>query len=314
MRYRIHRVLILAAFVFLALINFSFAQHDHHEDDAEELWNPVSAGPLTAWTAPLCGKKKFVVQPFLFYNRTRGTFNTEGRYDSLAQGDKKYQYQQQIFMQYGLTDKWEIDGQLTYQQNYIKQGGLKAHSRGLTDSYLFLRYCAFEETNLLPHITSLLQLKLPTAKFRNLDSNKLGTDAMGAASGGGSFDFGSGFNLTKKFKPFVFHLDAIYSFPQERKIDSVKTKYGRYLNYDFGAEYFFAKNTNLMLEFNGFLQGDKTENGQKTPASNINYLNLATGIGWSNPKLQMLLAYQRSLVGINTDANDSVAFTLVRTF
>ena len=51
----------------------------------------LSAGTLTTWTAPLCGKGKFVVQPFFFYNRTRGIFNSEGHYDSLPSGDKKYQ-------------------------------------------------------------------------------------------------------------------------------------------------------------------------------------------------------------------------------
>jgi hypothetical protein len=31
---------------------------------------------------------------------------------------------------YGLTDRLEIDGQLVYQQNFVKQGDLKAHSKG----------------------------------------------------------------------------------------------------------------------------------------------------------------------------------------
>jgi len=69
-----------------------------------------------------------------------------------------------------------------------------------------------------------------------------------------------------------------------------------------------------MLEFNSFLQGDKSENSVKIPGSDINYLNVASGIGWSNNTIQALLAYQRSLSGTNTDANDSVALTLVYTF
>jgi len=287
----------------------AFADTAGHEE-----WNPSSAGPITTWTASLCGKGEFVVQPFFFYNRTRGTFNSEGHYDSLPQGDKKYQYQEQLFMQYGLTDRLEIDGQLVYQQNFVKQGDLKTHSKGFGDSYLFLRYCAIEEQNMLPHITGVFQLKIPTGKYQKADSDKLGTDLMGATSGGGSYDHGYGINLTKKLKPFIIHADAIFTFPLERKVDGINTKYARYLNYDFGLEYFLPKGFNLMLEFNGFLQGDKKQDGEKVPSSDINYFSVAPGVGWSNEKVQTLLAYQRTLTGTNTDANDSVVLTFVYAF
>jgi hypothetical protein len=285
-----------------------------NSDTGQEEWNPVSAGPITTWTAPLCGKGEFVIQPFFFYNRTRGTFNSEGHYDSLPQSDKKYQYQEQLFMQYGLTDRLEVDGQLVYQQNFIKQGDLRAHSNGLGDSYLFLRYCFLEEQKMLPHITGVFQLKVPTGKYQKADPDKLDTDLMGATSGGGSYDHGYGINLTKKLKPFIIHADAIYSFPLERKVDGAKTRYARYLNYDFGLEYFLPKGFNLMLEFNGFLQGDKKRDGKKVPASDIDYFTIAPGIGWSNEKIQTLLAYQRILTGTNTDANDSVVLTCVYAF
>jgi hypothetical protein len=69
-----------------------------------------------------------------------------------------------------------------------------------------------------------------------------------------------------------------------------------------------------MLECNGFLQGDKKQDGEKVPASNINYFTIAPGIGWSNNKIQTLIAYQRTLTGTNTDANDSIVLTFVYTF
>lgn len=283
-------------------------------DGGAEEWNPRSAGPLTTWTAPHCGKGKFVLQPFFFYNRTRGTFNTDGHYDSLAQGDKKYQYQQQLFMQYGLTDRLELDAQTVIQENYRKQGELKAHTDGFGDSYLFLRYCAIEEHGWIPHLTGLLQLKVPTGKYQHVDPNKLGTDLMGAASGGGSWDPGFGLTLTKKFKPFIFHADAVYSFPQKVMVDKVKTIYGKYLNYDIGVEYFMPKGFNLMLEANGFLQGDKWQDGDRQSSTDIRYLTIAPSIGWSCDKIQALLAYQRVVTGTNVDANDSVVVTCVYTF
>jgi hypothetical protein len=120
--------------------------------------------------------------------------------------------------------------------------------------------------------------------------------------------------LTKKIEPFILHFDAIYSIPLEREVDGVKTKYARYLNYDFGAEYCLPRGFNLMFEFNGFLQGDKTAGGEKVPASDVGYLTISPGIGWSNEKIQALLAYQRVVAGTNTDANDSVVLTFVYTF
>lgn len=305
-------ILTVASLILLNRTDYSFAHSESHE--AHDEWETVSVGPLTTWTAPLCGKGKFVIQPFFFYNRTRGTFNAEGHYDSLPNGDKKDQFQEQLFAQYGLTDRLELDGQMVYQQNYVKQSGYSAHSEGLGDSYLFMRYCALEGEGWLPRITGLFQLKIPTGKYQQADPVKLGADLMGATSSGGSWDQGLGVILTKKLKSLVLHFDFIYSFPQQVHVDGVKTHYANYLNYDFGVEYFLPKGFNLMFEANGFLQGDKRENGARTPDSNIKYLTIASGIGWSNNKIQTLITYQRVVTGTNTDANDSIVFTFGYTF
>lgn len=299
---------------FLIAVRTNVAAEEASATQPQEEWNPVSAGPITTWTAPLCGKGKFVIQPFFFYNHTRGSFNSEGHYETLPDGEGKHQYQEQLFMQYGIMDRLEIDAQAVYQENYAKRNDLNAHENGFGDSYLFLRYCALEEKGWLPHITGLVQLKIPTGKFQHLDPNKLGTDSMGATSGGGSWDPGFGLNLTKKLKPFVFHADASYSFPQKVRVDGVKTSYNKYLNYDVGLEYFLPKGFNLMLEANGFLQGDRWEDGGRLPSSDTRYLSVAPGIGWSCDKFQTLLAYQRVVIGTNTDANDSVVLTCVYAF
>ena len=80
-------------------------------------WNPSSAGPITTWTAPVVGKGHLAIQPFFFYNRTRGEFNEDGHYVPLPKGEKESQFQQQLFAQYGITDKWEFDAQTVYQLN-----------------------------------------------------------------------------------------------------------------------------------------------------------------------------------------------------
>lgn len=298
-------LVLLIGFMFLVNLSQVFAESQEGLE-----WEPLSAGPVTTWTAPVCSKGEFVAQPFFLYTHTRGAFNGHGHYDPLPNGDNRVQYQEQLFMQYGLLERLEISSLLIYQQNYVKEGGFKARARGLGDSYLFLRYCAFEETDLYPHITGVFQLKIPTGKYQHLDPDKLGADSMGS----GTYDHGYGIILTKRMKPLVLHFDLIYSFPVERKIDGIKTQYAGYLNYDFGVEYFLPKGFNLLLELNGCLQGDQEDNGIKVPSSDSQSLAIATGLGWSNEKVQALLVYQRTLTGTNSDANDSAVLTLVYGF
>jgi len=276
----------------------------------QEEWNPPSAGPITTWTAPLCGKGKFVIQPFFFYSHTRGEFDSRGHYNAFPKDDEEYQFQQQLFLQFGIIDRLEIDALAVYQENYISFGRVKKHASGFGDSFLFLRYCALEEKRWLPHITALLQLKMPTGKYQHEASEKLGGDLIGT----GSWDPGFGLIVTKKLKPFIFHADITYSFPQRVRINGVKTWYANYLTCDFAVEYFLPKGFNLMMEANAFFQGDIKEDGVRIPNSAVKYLIIAPAIGWSCDKLQILLGYQRVVMGTNTDANDSVALTCVYTF
>jgi opacity protein-like surface antigen len=298
---------LFACFSLVAVIQNAAAQ----EASAPEVgWNPPSAGPITTWTAPLCGKGNLVIQPFFFYNQTRGEFDEKGHYNPLSKGDVGYQFQQQLFLQYGIFDWLEVDAQSVYQENYIKQGGVEAHSNGFGDSYLFLRARIIEEKGWLPHITGLLQLKMPTGKYQHEDSEKLGSDLMGT----GSWDPGFGLTVTKTFRPFIFHAGVTYSFPQRVRINGVETWYANYLNCDLAVEYFLPKGFNLMVEANSFFQGDLKEDGVRINNSRVQYLMITPAIGWSCDKLQILLGYQRIVMGTNTDANDSVALTLVYTF
>ena len=274
-------------------------------------WEPLSAGPGTTWTAPLVEKGKLAVQPFAMYNRTRGTFDNDGHYSKLPKGDKKSQYQQQIFAQYGVSEKFEIDAQTVYQENFIKQGGVNGHAHGVGDSFLYARYGLLDTKTTGWDVTALAQLKFPTGKYQKGTPEALGTDIMGT----GSWDHGYGLVVTKELKPFVFHLDGIYSFPSTVRVDGVKTDYANYINYDAAVEYFLpVKGWNLLLELNGVAQGDQKLDEDKAPATDTNSLILSPGIGWSNDKVQTLISYQRVIAGENADANDSVMATLVYTF
>lgn len=278
--------------------------------DGQNEWNPISVGPVTTWTAPLCEKGRYYIQPFFFYNRTRGVFDADGNYQSLLRGEKKYQFQQQLFMQYGILDCLEIDGLTALTENFAEQGNDSARSMGFTDSYLIIRYCLFYEKGWWPQIVSMFQAKMPTGKYEDADPDKLGTDLMGT----GSYDHGYGIVVSKRLKPFVLHADAIYNFPLETRIDGVKTQYDNYLNYDFGVEYFLKKGFNLMMECNGSVQGDTKEDGKKIRNSDTASFVTTVGVGWGTDRVQTLFGYQRTLMGTNTDANDAGVFTVVIPF
>ena len=282
--------------------------------DGTDDWNPNSVGPLVTWTAPVQSKGQLAVQPYFIDNITRGEFDSQGHYVPFSDGDNKSQLQQQLLLRYGITDKWEFDGQMVYQENTIKEDGVKAHDEGLGDSYLFTRYQFLDDKGWVPTTTGILQLKVPTGKYQDLDPKRLGTDFMGSNTGGGSWDPGVGINVSKKLKPFMVHADLIESFPQEVHIDGAETKFAEYLNYNVAVEYFLPKGFSLMMELNGLTQGDRRVNGAMVPDSDTGSLTFAPGIGWSNDKIQTMIAYQRVLVGTNIDANDSIVLTFVYTF
>ena len=137
--------------------------------DGTDEWGPPSVGPITTWVAPVQGKGQLAVQPYFFDNMTRGQFNADGHYVPLPDGDKVSQFQEQIMARYGITDKWEFDGQMVYQENYIKEDGDKQHDEGLGDSYLFTRYQFLDDKGWVPTTTGILQLKVPTGKYQNED-------------------------------------------------------------------------------------------------------------------------------------------------
>ena len=298
-----------AASAFLIFISIVCVRPSFATCNTDE-WDPPSAGPINTWTAPVCGAHEGLAQPFFVFTHTRGVFNTESHYNSLTAGEKRSSFQQQLYLEYGITDKFEVSAQTGTQENYAEQAGLKAHTNGMTDSLLFLRYALAEEKTWLPELTGLFQVAMPTGKFQKADPNRLGTDIMGY----GSYDFGYGIVMTKRIKPFKLHADVIYSFPKETKLDGIKTRYANYLNYDIGLDYFLPKGFNLLAEINGFLEGDTKQDGYKMPASDSKSLDAGFGVGWSNDKIQALIEYQRTVAGTNTDANDSAIITVVYNF
>ncbi len=250
------------------------------------------------------------ILPFLFINNTRGSYDSGGSFTALPDDDKPTARQLYLYMQYGVTDKLSFAGQLLYIKNFTRQTGLEADSAGLGDSNLFALYCLQEENKNKPCVTLLAQLKIPTGKFENANPDSLGTDIIGT----GSYDPGVGIIMTKSMQPFVLHADLIYSMPLEATVDQIETKDGAYWNYDAGLEVIIGHGFNILLEGNGFAQGKTVADGTTVDDTNSSYIVFGPGIGWSNDKVQTLIALQTTTSGKNTDAINSWVFTLIYNF
>ena len=305
------KIFLVIIFFITFMPEYLFGQECKEESKG---WNPPSVGPIVTWTAPVVCKGNLVVQPFLFYNYIRGTFNSEGHYKHFKDGERRSEFQEMLFLQYGLFDRFDISAQGTYQQALVNNMEGNVTASGFNDTYLFLRYCLLDETKWLPTTTAVFQLKLPTGKYQKSDPDMLWADIITAPTGGGSYEEGYGLNFTKRIKPFILHADFLFGFPNPTKVDGINTRYGSFFNYDAAIEYFFFDHFNLMVEANGLIQGDRKEDGCLTPSTSVEYLDLIAGLGWSDDKIQMLVAYRRTVAGTNTNVNDSVVATFVYTF
>lgn len=270
--------LVLFCFLFAGIPGISGAVHEHE-------WEPLIPGPFNTWTAPLCGDKSLVVQPLFFYSIFTGSFDEKREFLGSEYGTYRSQLNSQLFIQYGLFEHVEIDIQLSFINNLLRSSDKSINVSGFGDMLLMGRYCPFEETAYLPHAAALFQVKLPTGKYRGGDEDKSGLDLFGT----GSTDLTFGTNLSKQLRPFMLHVDLIYTFP------------GNAVNFNFAAEAVLPYGFSLMIEFNGLAQSD--------PAVESGLLSM--GAGYSTEKAQFLLGYQKTVYGRNTDHVDTIAFTFI---
>ena len=268
-------------------------------DEAE--WSPTSIGPVTTWTAPLCGAKNWYAIPRFYFTSFKKQYDNNGDKQSVGDDSTLTQQQQMIFAAYGLTDKLELNAQVALVQNHATIGDQTANSTGWADSYLILRDCFLMEQDKTPCLTGMLQLKLPTGQYQHAEADKLGTDITGT----GSTDLGIGLVATKKLKPVILHGDLSIFHPFEVTADEVKVQYGNWVTYDLGAEYFIENGVNLMLELNGFWQGKEEDDGTTVDESDVSYLQLSPGIGYTYKSFTTLLAYQMPLSGKNSLINET---------
>jgi len=282
-------------------------------EEKKDMWEPITPGPFTTFTAPVIVKNAFVIQPLSFFNITRGIFYGDGHYSSLPSKDYIYQQFIQLYTQYGLTERVEINAQSQWKINYVKEEGVSAENAGFADFFMNIRYCGIDETTWCPRVTGLFQVKLPTGKYEKPDDGKLLTDITGT----GSTDYTYGLSFTKGVYPIrtLFHLDLLLTnVPSPVKIDGVKTEFSNTYIVNGAFEWIFYKNFNLLGELLWQTQGGKRLDGDKASDTGQGSLIFSTGIGYSRENWQLLIGYQRTLAGTNVNANDTVAGTVIITF
>ncbi|MDO8536606.1 MAG: transporter [Candidatus Omnitrophota bacterium] len=300
-------------FILILLLLIIVPECSIYAADKSEIWDPITPGPFTTFTAPVVEKNKFVLQPLYFFNIGRGAFDGEGGYNSLPGKDYKYHQVIQLYTQYGLADRTEINCQPSWDMHNIRQGGNSAEAAGFGDFLMNARYCGIDESAWCPRVTGLFQVKLPTGKYQNADPDKLGGDIIGT----GSTDYTYGLSFTKGAYPIrtLFHLDLLLTnAPSPVRIDGVKTGFSDTYIVNGAFEWIFYKKMNLMGELLWQTQGDKKLDGNWTADTSKSSLILSMGIGYSEKDWQMLVGYQRTLLGENVDANDTIAGTVIINF
>jgi hypothetical protein len=277
----------------------------------EDVWCPTLPGPFTTFTASIIEKNKFVMQTLYFFNMTRGIFDGEGSYTALPGKDYKYQQFIQLYTQYAPIERLEFNAQPQWKINYARVDGATAENAGFADFLMNIRWCPIDESYWCPRVTPIFQVKLPTGKYQKADEGKLLTDITGT----GSTDYTFGASFTKGIKPVEWHLDVLWTTsPAPVRIDGIKTEFADQCIINGAFEWVFYKKLNLMSELLWQTQGDRKEDGNRMPSTAKSSLKWAIGIGYSEQYWQVLFGYQRTLLGENEDADDTIAATIIIVF
>lgn len=276
----------------------------------QDSWQPATQGPVNTWSASVSAKGDFSIHPFTQYRFVNANLDANGESQRLSEGEANYQLQHFAYFFYGVTPRLEVGSLITFQESHLKSEGLSGRSAGLTDTPLYVRYQAVDETRLRPLVTGFFQFKLPTGKYQNANPDRLGTDLMGT----GSYDHGYGVNLTKAIRPLMVHADAIYTLPLKNTADGVRIRHGKYFNYDVAVEHYFGGKFNTVLELNAFRKRAEVDDGVVLPNSDSRALNALVGFAYTTEKLQTLVGYTQTISGRNTEAAGVMFVSILKTF
>lgn len=265
---------------------------------AEDLFRPTTSGPFITFTAPITAPGRLVFQPIASVNFTE---------------DPTLELQSnvfQLFMEYGLVRRFALGGQL--QVNHVRaRGDDVVSSVGVADSLLFGRGVLWFERggSVIPEITAVVQLKLPTGRPPPGSPDALGTDITGT----GTVDAAFGFDFTKGVRPFLFHLDVFATHAFRTLRDGVPYQYAPTLSWSFSGEWVYGRGRYaLMMEVSGRHRGRARSGGDVVPESSED--EVAVGGGFeliASDDVQALFGVQRTVWSANVPRTTSFIVTVV---
>ncbi|MEN6441457.1 MAG: transporter [Syntrophobacter sp.] len=276
---------------------------------------PPTFGPIVSDTAIPIGKGKFAVQPTFAYGFKTDSFTPNWARAS-AGGDFQ-SFSMNWRLTYGLIENMEVFVVIPYIHNWAgdvgergPDGESSANSGNLGDINLTLKYRLVEETETLPTVTALFATGFPSGKFRNLNPDNLGTDA----TGGGSYVFTTGINVSKYVRPFILYGNLWYSAPTSFTDDKGKQYPGDFVTVNLAAEYPMTGKWVGLLELTsswgcGRLFGSEVNVPRKS------LLAIVPGVEYmATEKLAVALGLSIDLVGKNTNAAITPMLSMVYAF
>lgn len=264
---------------------------------------PSTFGPILSDSAIPIAKGKFSIQAFFAYNYILNVFSSHW-VRTTTDGDSRT-FNTSWKFTCGPIEDMEIYVIIPYVHNWKddvaepgQSGETSAHSGGLSDMNLTLKYRLVEETTELPTVTVTFSTNFPTGKYRDLSAGNLGTDLLGA----GACVFSTGFNLSKYIPPFVVYANFWYSMQTAYTNDSGRQYPGDYVTVNLAAEYPITKKWVVMLEMASFWGGGRLF-GPDTNVPHASLLRILPAIEYmATDRFSLAVGLYADLIGKNVNA------------
>jgi hypothetical protein len=277
---------------------------------ADQVYRPMTSGPLVSYTALLTPPGRLLVQPMLGLAFGRGSYDSSGAYVPTAAGDSSLTGALSLFVEYGLSSRFATGAQVGATHARRAMSGASGASTGAVDSLLHARGVLLQETTgIVPELVLMGLVKLPTGRSESATPAALNTDVLGA----GAFELVGGVSATKGLRPVLLHLDLFYARPLPSRLAGQQVLLGHVLSWSFAAELPIGNGRfALAAELSAKHQGPLTRAGQAVPDTAMHDILVNGGAQLIvNNDVQIEVGYQRTIWGQNAPALDVLLVTVV---
>lgn len=219
---------------------------------------PATFGPIITDTAVPIEKGKFAIQPFFSMGFLTNVFTRSWR--AVPAGRNFTSLQMNMRFTYGPIENMEVFVMIPYVQNWVTNarergpGGERSASFGsLGDIDLTIKYRLIEESKLMPTVTAMFATDFPTGHFKHLNPRLLLADV----TGGGTYVFTTGLNVSKCFDPVVIYGNFWYSMSPVFTLKIGRVYPRDFVTLNLAAEYVITKKWVALVELTNFWDGGR---------------------------------------------------------